>query len=84
MEKLKNVENGWSDSIDVSGVEGAVERIQVEEVRCAMYCVKITKASGLSWVAIGLFKAGGDKCLKSLTNIFTDVLFKFLISYLWL
>ena len=76
MEKLKNVENEWSDSIDVSGVEGAVERIQVEEVRCAMNCMKITKASGPSWVAIELFKAGGDKCLKSLTNIFTDVLFK--------
>ena len=32
MEKL-DVENEWSDSIDVSKVEGAVSRIDVEEVR---------------------------------------------------
>ena len=38
--------------------------------------MKIGKTSGPSGVAIELFKAGGDKCLKSLTNIFTDVLFK--------
>ena len=32
MEKLMNVENEWSVSIDVSKVEGAVRRIEVEEV----------------------------------------------------
>ena len=84
MEKLKNVENEWSDSIDVSGVEGAVERLQVEEVRCAMNCMKITKASGPSWVAIELFKAGGDKCLKSLTNTFNDILFKDKLPEEWM
>ena len=36
MEKLMNVENEWSDSIDASKVEGAVRRIEVKEVRCAM------------------------------------------------
>ena len=34
MEKLMNVENEWSDSIDDSKVEGAVRRIEVEEVVC--------------------------------------------------
>ena len=36
MEKLMNVENKWSDSIDASTVEGAVKRIEVEEVQCEM------------------------------------------------
>ena len=36
MEKLMNVENEWSDSTDASKVEGAVGRIEVEEVRCAL------------------------------------------------
>ena len=72
-----NVENEWSDSIDASKVEGAVGRIEVEGLWCAMNCMKIGKA--ISWpsdIAIELFKAGGDKCLKSLTNIFNDILFK--------
>ena len=76
MEKLMNVENEWSDSINANKVEGAVKRTEVEEVRCAMNRMKIGKASGPSGVALGMFKAGGDKCLKSLTNIFNDILFK--------
>ena len=68
MEKLMNVENEWSDSIHAYKVEGAVKRIEVEEIRCAMNRMKIGKASVPSGVAIELFKAGGDKCLKSLTN----------------
>ena len=32
MEKLMNVENEWSDRIDTSKVEGAVRRIEVDEV----------------------------------------------------
>ena len=36
MEKLINVENEWSDSTDASKVEGAMGRIEVEEVRCAL------------------------------------------------
>ena len=36
MEKLINVENEWSDSIDASKVEGAVRRIDDEEVWQAM------------------------------------------------
>ena len=75
MEKLMNVENEWSDNIDASKVEGAVRRIEVEEVQCAMNRMKIRKATGPSRVALELFKAGGDKCLKSLTNIFNDILF---------
>ena len=38
--------------------------------------MKIGKASGPSGAAIELFKAGEDKCLKSLTNIFNDILLK--------
>ena len=37
--------------------------------------MKIGKASGPSGVVIELFKADGGKCLKSLINIFSDVLF---------
>ena len=33
IEKLMNVEDEWIDSIDASKVEGAVRRIEVEEVR---------------------------------------------------
>ena len=36
MEKLRNVENEWRDSTDASKVEGAVGRIEVEEVQCAL------------------------------------------------
>ena len=36
MEKLKNVENEWSNSIDASKLKGAVRKIEVEGVRCAM------------------------------------------------
>ena len=76
MEKLMNVENEWSGSSDAIKVQGAVRRIEIEEVWCAMNRMKIRKASGPSGVAIELFKAGGDKCLKSLTSIFNDILFK--------
>ena len=79
MENLMNVENEWSDSIGASKVEDAVRRIEVEVVWFAVNCLIIGKASGPSKVAIELFKAGGDKYLKSLTNIFNDILFK--ISY---
>ena len=54
-------------------VEGAVRRIEVEEVQCAMNRMKIEKEGGPSGVAIELFKAGGDKCLKFLTNLFNDI-----------
>ena len=36
MEKLLIVEKEWGDSINVSKVEGAVRRIEVKEVQCAM------------------------------------------------
>ena len=62
-----NVENEWSDSIDASKVEGVVRRIEVEKVRFAMNRMKMRKPSWPSGVAIELFMAGGDKCLKSLT-----------------
>ena len=79
-----NVENEWSDSIDASNVDGAVRRIEVEEVRCAMNRMKIGKASEPSGVAIEMFKAGADKCLKSLTNIFNDTLFKDKLPEEWM
>ena len=72
-EKLMNVENEWSDSINASKVEGAVRRIEVEEVRCAINQMKIGKASGHSGVALEMFKVVGDNCLKSLTNIFNTL-----------
>ena len=53
-----------------------MRRIEVEEVQCAMNYMKIRKASGTSGVAIELLKAGEDKCLKSLTNIFNNILLK--------
>ena len=69
MEKLRNVKNDCSDSIDANKVEDAVRIIEVEEVQCATNRMKIGKTSGSSGVAIELFKTGGDKCLKSLTKI---------------
>ena len=59
MEKLMNLENEWSDSIDASKVEGALRRIDVEEVRCAMNRVNIGKASGPSGVAIEFLRLVG-------------------------
>ena len=44
MEKLMNVENEWNDSNDASKVEGAMKRIEVEDVLCAMNRMKIGKA----------------------------------------
>ena len=75
-EKLLNVKIEWSDSIDASKVESAVRRIEVEYMWCAMNRMKMGKAIGPSGVAIEMFKAGRDKCLKSLTNIFNDILFR--------
>ena len=54
MEKLINVENEWSDRVDASKVEGAVKRIEVDEVRCAMNDMKIGKTSEPSGVATRL------------------------------
>ena len=84
MEKLMNVENEWSDSIDASKVEDAVRRTEVEEVQCAMNQMKTGKASGSTEVALEMFKAGGDKCLKSLANIFYDILFKNKLPEEWM
>ena len=72
MEKLRNVKNDCSDSIDANKVEDAVRRIEVEEVQCATNRMKIGKTSGSSGVAIEFFKTGGDKCLKSLTKIISS------------
>ena len=55
MEKLMNVENEWSDS----KFEGAVRRIEIKEVRCAMNRLKIGKESGPSGITIELFVNGG-------------------------
>ena len=41
---------------------------------CPMNCVRIRKASCHSGIAMELFKAGGDKCLKYLTNVLNDIL----------
>ena len=63
MEKLMNVENKWSDTIDANKVEGVVRRIEIEEVRCAMNRMKIEKASEFSGVALELLKAAGEKAV---------------------
>ena len=56
MEKLMNVENKWSETIDASKVEGAMRAIEVEEVRCAMNRMKIGKASEPFIIIISFFK----------------------------
>ena len=53
-----------------------MRRYELEEARGAMNRMKIAKASGPSGVAIELIKAGGDKCLKCLTNMFNNIFFK--------
>ena len=79
-----NVENEWSDSIDASKVESTVRRIEVERVLCTMNYMEIGKASGPCGVAIELFKAGGDKCSKSFTNIFNYILLKDKLPEEWM
>ena len=61
-----------------------MRRTEVEEVHCAMNQMKIGKASGPPGVALEMFKAGRDKCLKSLTNIFNDILFKNKLPEEWM
>ena len=51
-----------------------MRRIEVKEVWCPMNHMRIRKASWPSGIAMELFKAGGDKCLKYLINIFNDIL----------
>ena len=46
--------------------------------------IKIGNTNGPSGVAIEMFKAGGDKSLKSLTNIFNDILFKNKLPEEWM
>ena len=65
-------------------VEGTARRIEDEKVRCAMNCPKIGKAIGPAGVTIELFKAGEDKFLKSLANIFNDILFKEKLPEEWM
>ena len=68
METLINVANEWSDSINGSKVEGSMRRIEVEQVLCAMNRINIRKANQPSGVPVKIFKAGGNKSLKSLTK----------------
>ena len=53
-------------------------------MQCAMNCPKIGKAIGPAGVTIELFKAGEDKFLKSLANIFNDILFKEKLPEEWM
>ena len=46
--------------------------------------MQILKARARSGVAIELFKAGGDKCLRSLKNVFDDILFKCKLPEEWM
>ena len=41
MERSMNIENEWSDSIDASKVEGAVTKIEVQEVSAEASQMKI-------------------------------------------
>ena len=56
MEKLMNVGNEWSDSIDANKVGAAVRRTEVEEVQSAISRMKIGKASRPSGVAVEMLK----------------------------
>ena len=56
--------------------EGARRKTEVEEVQYAMNCMEMRKASGHFGVAVELFKASGDKCLKSLTSKSNDIYFQ--------
>ena len=76
MERSMNIENEWSDSIDASKVEGAVRKIKVQDVLAKLNQIKIKKPDRPSGVALEMFNAHGDTCLKYLTNIFNDILFK--------
>ena len=61
-----------------------MRRIEVEDVQRAMNLIKIGKASGTSEVALESFKAGGDKCWKSLINVFNDILFEDKLPEEWM
>ena len=50
-----------------------MKSIEVEEVWCAINQMKIRKAFGSSGVALEMFRASGDKCLKSFSNIFNGL-----------
>ena len=76
MERLMNIENEWSDRIDTSKVEDAVRKIKVQEVWAEMNQMKIEKLDRPYGVALEMFNAHGDTCLKYLTNIFNDILFE--------
>ena len=84
MEKLMNVENKLSDSIDANKIEDVVRRTEAGEVLCEMNQMKIEKANWLSGITLEMFKADGDKCLKFLTNIFNDILFKGKLPEEWM
>ena len=60
-----------------------MRKIEAEQVWCAMNCMKIGETCGLSWVSIQLLKGGGDRALKSLTNIFNDTLVKDKLMWEW-
>ena len=60
------------------------DKSEVEEVRCAMNRMKIGKASEPSGVCVEMFKACGDKCLKSLTNIINEILFQDKLPEEWI
>ena len=53
-----------------------MRKIEVQEVWAEMNQMKFEKAGKPSGVALEMFNAGGDTCLKYLTNIFNDILFK--------
>ena len=55
MEKLINVENEWSNIIDDSKLEGAMRRIETEDVLCAMHDMKILKAES-KWDLWGCYR----------------------------
>ena len=56
----------------------------VEEVWCAMNRMRIKKASGPSEIALKLFRAGGDNCLKYFTNIFKAIFFNDKLLEKWI
>ena len=53
--------------------EGAVRKIEAEEVQYAINRMEIREASEHLGVAVELCKASGDKCLKCLTSTSNDI-----------
>ena len=65
-------------------MESAVQRFDAEEIRCAMNNMKNSEISGPSGVVLESLKAVGEPCPKSLTDVFSDILFESKLPKEWM